>query len=129
MRISKVGTICPFRGERDEAIAAAVLLAPGGGAVAVDAGPAAQSASGRIHGALQRQGPLRLARAQSRTSTRQVERQLTKPGAQRAAGDLERRARLHWTVDVAKGEIVSDGNNPHLPTEQTTAISSCGWIG
>jgi hypothetical protein len=25
---------------------------------------------------------------------------------------------LHWKVDAAKGEIVSDGNNPHLATEQ-----------
>jgi hypothetical protein len=25
---------------------------------------------------------------------------------------------LHWRVDAAKGEIVSDGNNPHLATEQ-----------
>lgn len=25
---------------------------------------------------------------------------------------------LHWRVDVGKGEIVSDGNNPHLATEQ-----------
>jgi hypothetical protein len=26
---------------------------------------------------------------------------------------------LHWKVDAAKGEIVSDGNNPHLATEQS----------
>jgi hypothetical protein len=25
---------------------------------------------------------------------------------------------LHWKVDVAKGEIVSDGNSPHLATEK-----------
>ena len=46
--------------------------------------------------------------------------QLTKPDertALQAVWNAERD--LHWSVDVAKGEIVSDGNNPHLATEQT----------
>lgn len=47
-----------------------------------------------------------------------VERQLTKPelNALQTLWNAERDA--HWKVDVAKGEIVSDGNNPHLATEQ-----------
>ena len=47
-----------------------------------------------------------------------VERQLTKPelNALQALWNAERDQ--HWRVDVAKGEIVSDGNNPHLATEQ-----------
>lgn len=36
--------------------------------------------------------------------------------AKQAAWNAERD--LHWRVDVAKGEIVSDGNNPHLATER-----------
>jgi hypothetical protein len=48
-----------------------------------------------------------------------VERQLTKPelSALQTIWNTERDQ--HWKVDVAKGEIVSDGNNPHLATEQT----------
>jgi hypothetical protein len=47
-----------------------------------------------------------------------VERQLTKPelNALQTIWNTERDA--HWKVDAAKGEIVSDGNNPHLATEQ-----------
>jgi hypothetical protein len=47
-----------------------------------------------------------------------VERQLTKAEASalQAIWNAERDA--HWRVDTAKGEIVSDGNNPHLATEQ-----------
>ena len=36
--------------------------------------------------------------------------------AKQAAWNAERD--LHWRVDVAKGEIVSDGNSPHLATEK-----------
>jgi hypothetical protein len=48
-----------------------------------------------------------------------VERQLTKAelSALQTIWNTERDQ--HWKVDVAKGEIVSDGNNPHLATEQT----------
>ena len=48
-----------------------------------------------------------------------VERQFTKPelNALQTIWNADRDA--HWKVDVAKGEIVSDGNNPHLATEQT----------
>ena len=48
-----------------------------------------------------------------------VERQLTKPelNALQALWNTDRDA--HWKVDVAKGEIVSDGSNPHLATEQS----------
>jgi hypothetical protein len=52
-----------------------------------------------------------------------VERQLTKPelSALQAIWNTERDQ--HWRVDVAKGEIVSDGNNPHLATEQTYGLA------
>ena len=37
--------------------------------------------------------------------------------AKQAAWDVERDR--HWRVDVAKGELVSDGQGPHLATEKT----------
>ena len=57
-------------------------------------------------------------RGRSRTTIRSSEAKLTpaERTAKQAAWNAERD--LHWRVDTAKGEIVSDGKSPHLATDK-----------
>ena len=96
-----------------------------------DRRPDATCSAGGLHGALQWEGPERLARAPGGGGvfSPYVEAKFTPE--ERAAKQKEWNADrdLHWRVDTAKGEIVSDGKGVHLATEKPMATSSSASTG
>jgi hypothetical protein len=77
--------------------------------------PKVERAPERLHGALRRKGLEGLAGAAAELQPGRGNEAHAR-GAREEAGEWNAERDKHWKVDVAKGEIVSDGQSPHLAT-------------